>query len=206
MGILGLWKKINDIGIQPMSKIPKFDVVYIDANIMFMRISIPLLKLHKDSLINVFNRNYSVKMNWLDMIAKKIVFVFDAPGVSSLKTRRPKKSIAEVIPGWLYEHFKQLIIADNYPIIMKKDTEADTLIAKKLKGKNNDAVFTEDSDLLMYSKYIIRYNNDVYHVPDIITGLGMSRAKFIAACNIAGNDYNDSTITFSKAMKIVLNK
>lgn len=220
MGILGLWQKINEFH-ETDTYANKFSKIYIDAHIMFFRLASPLLSItDKETYKKVFKRNFDAKILFLESllvpgatISDSLIVVLDSPGSGKNKKRRIEKredtTSKVIIPAWIFKYFLELIIDERkMKAIMEQGKEADHLLCEIFAGNKKEkglmAIYTDDSDLLLCAKYIIRHNKKIYNVTKVVKSLGITMKKFNAACSMAANDYNNSNMTFGRALNIIV--
>lgn len=232
MGIRGLWQYIASTASDADKFHGKFDYIYIDATLLVIWLASPISHLKQEQFDLVFSRNLGNKIMGLrkflkptadirkdhkndrkdhkdhkDHKNKRIVFVLD-PGKAPNNKIRPRMPV-NIHPD-SFTIFGQIIAGISDTMIITAPDEADHEIVRALssaKKLNNESilVFSDDSDLVQYSKCILRFDlKSMFVVSNVLRALKVSRKQFIEACKIAANDYNESGHTFSVALKQVI--
>lgn len=207
MGIRGLWQSVKKYSGRVSTE--KFDYIIIDGTMMVINFSMPIRHLEGSMFEEVLRKIFTIRVHRLiDRLtvadASKLIFVFD-PLEKPAEKIRPRQKL-EGLPDMSFDYFYDLM-HESHVSIVESDIEADHKMAEiyeRLVGEGQSPiVYTEDSDLLCLVPAVMRFDFSVYKVSEIIAGLGVTKKKFIDACVMAANDYNDSTMTFSKALKMV---
>lgn len=229
MGIRGLWQYIAGTASEADKFYGKFDYIYIDATLLVIWLASPISHLKQEQFDLVFSRNLGNKIIGLRKFLKpyknqrkdhtnnhktysghknkRIVFVLD-PGKAPDNKIRPRLPV-NIHPD-SFTIFEQIIAGISDATIITAPDEADHEIVRVLssaKKMNNESilVFSDDSDLIQYSKCILRFDlKSMFVVTSVLRSLKVSRKQFMEACKIAANDYNESGHTFSVALKQVL--
>lgn len=199
MGIKGLWMVVKKYAQKPVGK---FEKIFIDATMLTIWLASPISHLPQDQFELVFSRNLGNKIIGLRKLLKedssqRLIFVFDSGTKPSNKIReRPPVKINAAAFNICHE----IIAGLKDGIIITAHDEADLEIARNVSSK--DLVFSDDSDMFIYSDNILRFDlTSFFNRKKIVRALGISLKQFIEACNNAANDYNTSSKTFLKALK-----
>lgn len=206
MGIRGLWKYIDTYSEDPKKHFGEFNRVYIDATLLVIWLASPIGHLPREQFDLVFKRNLVGKITSLRQFLKgedttgHIIFVLD-PGKMPSNKIRPRSPV-NIHPD-SFAIFRKVIQETSDTAIIAAPDEADLEISRRVSAR--DLVFTDDSDLVQWSPWILRFNErEIYSRTMIIKKLGITLSQFKKVCSVAANDYNDSSHTFSRALKIVL--
>jgi len=210
MGIRGLWQAIKN---SSSTKPQKFDAIIVDGTMLVINFSMPIRHLSRDVFADVLQRTFNKRIHDLctrlkspDDVAS-LIFVFD-PSEKPSKKIRPRQKLVG-LPIYTFDIFEELMQAAGVTVVVAPDGhEADDEMAAICNDQRTDAnantiVYTEDSDLLCLVPAVMRFDFSIWLLDDILRDLNITKNIFLAACDMAANDYNDSTMTFARALSIV---
>lgn len=210
MGIRGLWKFVKDASTSILPG--TLDTIIVDGTMMVINFSMPIRHLEPNVFADVLRKIFVKRMNDLTAFLKtpkdtqKIKFVFDPVEKPAGKIRPRQKLVG--MPDYAFDIFYDLMHEHGVDIIeCPIGVEADhkmAELASELASELEVVVYTEDSDLLCLTPVVMRFDFSVWRLDDILRVAGITKKNFIDACQMAANDYNDSSMTFVKALKNVL--
>lgn len=207
MGIKGLWPAIKSTIKCKVVRMPEVSVVLVDCGLLIHKLYHALSTMHtnkkytKTDIVNVMTRNLTVKLVLIHRIAKnaKLIFVYDG--------KMPKEKIRgvpqEKIPKYIWELSEEVFRAyspDTH--IIHAETEADITIgklnARAIMAGHTCLVFSDDSDMFYYgARYVMQTDGQIYELGPLLDKYKLSARDFLRICNVAGNDYNGTSRTWS---------
>lgn len=204
MGIKGLWPAIKSINKCKVVRVPKISVIIVDCCLVVHKLyhalssMIANKKYTRTDITNVMSRNILAKLVLIHRVARdaKLIFVYDGP--------MPKEKIRNVnpvkIPSYIWELSEEIF--KTYGSIIHAESEADITIGKlnanALSHKLSCMIFSDDSDMFYYgAKLVMQTDGQIYMIGPLLEKYGLTIHDFLKICNVAGNDYNGSSRSWS---------
>jgi len=211
MGIRGLWHAITGSGKIFDPSMGQYNPVIIDATMITINICVPVSHLNDEQFEEVVRRNFKARVDALvgtfgDIV---LVFVFDPAKRPDTKIRPRPIGTLDDLRVRSFGLIHELIIEFGHRTVESLEgVEADHTMANLydycVKDNLNPIIYSEDSDMLYLVPNVSRFDFTIYNRDTVLAFLGIDLETFLAACKAAANDYNDSSMTFSRSLAKII--